>query len=99
MNADLDQKIAHALRHWEAPPPSPDAIARILAAAQPNPAQTLVTRRRMLFAGPALAAAMAIGIVSYSQHEALPKNEPVLAQSALSVFSIASATPDAEELP
>jgi len=99
MNTDLDLQIAKLLGHWHAPQPSGDAVLRILVAAQATAPSSFVVRRRMLIAAPALAAAMALGIVSLGHRDPLPKNDPVLQQSALGVFSVSQPSGDAGDLP
>lgn len=99
MNANLDLQITKLLRQWHEPQPSGDAVARILVAAQATPSKSFFTRHLLFFAAPALAAAMAIGIINLRHDDPLPKNDPLLQQSALGVFSVAQPNTDAGDLP
>lgn len=99
MNAHLDLQIAKLLGQWHTPQPAGDAVARILLAVDATPSKSFFARRRLLIAAPALAAAMAIGIVSLGHRDPLPKNDPLLQQSALGVFSVAQPNTEAGDLP
>lgn len=89
MAFEHDPQIKALLGHWQAPQPSPYAIAHILAAAGGSGVQAPALRRRLLFAAPALAAAMAWAVLSIGHHPIPPKADPLLQQSALGVFSVA----------
>jgi hypothetical protein len=99
MNTDLDTQITKLLGEWHVPQPSGGAIERVLLAASASAPKPNFLRWRMLMAAPALAAAMAFAIVSYTSHDTLPKNDPLLQQSALGVFTIGQQSSDAEVLP
>jgi len=102
MTMTTDNAMTETLRLWQAPPPSATAMQRILAAATP---QSQVLRsdapqpmwRRFKLGGPAVAAALLLGVLIFVPHEILPKNDPVLQQSALKAFSIQPSGADAED--
>jgi hypothetical protein len=105
MTQELDLKIAALLGTWHAPTASDDSVARLLAAAGahghfPDAGQAKAPRaHRFLLIGSALAATMLFTVIGHDQHDMLSKTEPLLQQSALSVFSVSSATLDADEVP
>lgn len=100
MMGPQDKQIADMLAGWAAPAAHPDAVARILAAAgaQAMPAPRRWPRGWQLVGAPALAAAMVLGIIAWTPHDTLPKNDPVLQQSALHAFAMEPAGSDTADL-
>ena len=96
MSFERDPQLKALLSGWNAPSASDDAVARILTAAH---SPKSLGRPRVFAALSALAATLVFGVLTLTPHDVLPKNEPILQQSALSVFSIAAPHSDAEELP
>jgi len=99
MRDDLDVQIGRLLSEWHVPAPSDYAVSRIIDAAQTPPARALAFRRPAWLAAPALAASALLGVMLLTPHPIQPKAEPLLAQSALNVFSVPNQSSEAEELP
>ena len=96
MSFEQDSQLKALLSGWNAPSPSDDAVARILAAAH---SPKSLGRQRIFAVVSALAATLVFGVLTLTPHDVLPKNEPILQQSALGVFLAAPSHTDAEELP
>lgn len=99
MTFERDPQIAALLGHWQAPAATPDAVARIVAAAGSANMQAPIARRRLMFAAPALAAAMAWAVLSIGHYPVAPKTDPLLQQSALGVFSVSQPGGDGGDTP